>query len=365
MPKTAKREEQLEKLLDSREKIGKIDKDHALHSIEALADQISQAWREAKQVKTNFKAFNKVVVAGMGGSALGPDVIKHLLKDKIKMPLEVVNSYDLPAYTDEKTLVLLSSYSGNTEEVISCSKEAVAKKAQIMAISAGGKLAQLAEKNHWPIYLINPVHNPAGQPRLAVGYSIAGIIALLDNAGVIKVKEEELEEAIETIIKISEKCKVEVEASKNPAKSLAFASYDKRPILVASEFLSGAVHVAANQFNENSKTFADYKVLPEINHHLLEGLQFPKSNSYTHLFMLFQSELYHPRNAKRLKLTKEVIEQNNLETIQIDLESENKITQVFELITLMSFTSFYLCMLYETDPCPIPYVDWFKDQMAN
>lgn len=364
MPKHDQKEEKLEKLLDSQDQITQIDKSNALGSIEALADQIRQAWQEAKQVKLNFQKFTNVVVAGMGGSALGPDVIKYLLKDQISVPFEIINGYNLPAYVNHQSLVLLSSYSGNTEEVTACSEEALHKKAQIMAISAGGKLAQLAEKNNWPIYLINPIHNPAGQPRLAVGYAVAGIMALLDSAGVINIKDTEIEAIIKTIIKVGEKCRLQVATKHNPAKTLAFACYDKRPILVASEFLTGAVHTAANQFNENAKTFADYKILPELNHHLMEGLQFPHSNTYTHLFLLFQSDLYHPRIHKRLELTKEVIEQNNLEALKVELEAEDKLTQAFELMTLMSYVSFYLCMLYQIDPCPIPYVDWFKDQMA-
>jgi glucose/mannose-6-phosphate isomerase len=134
---------------------------------------------------------------------------------------------------------------------------------------------------------------------------------------------------------------------------------------VGAEFLEGALHVASNQFNENAKIFADYKIIPEINHHLLEGLDFPKSNPLNHFFIFFQSKLYHPRNQKRLSLTKELLEKKGIDGTMVNLESENKITQVFELITLTSFANLYLAFLENIDPCPIKSVDWFKAQLKK
>ncbi|MGD9129127.1 MAG: SIS domain-containing protein [Candidatus Woesebacteria bacterium] len=354
-------------ILDSRQAIAKIDKSNVLGSVEALADQIKHIWEIADQ-SLSFKSKNEienVVVTGMGGSALGPDVVKYLFKEKLDLPFEVVNSYTLPNYVNQHSLVILSSYSGTTEEVLACSKEVEKKNAQVMVITAGGELKKIAEKKSYPLLLIDPKYNPCGEPRMAIGYAIFGMIALLSKAGIIQISEDETKEVITTIISVIEKCKVEVEAEKNQAKTLAFALYDKRPIFVASEFLTGAAHVAANQSNENAKAFADYKIIPEINHHLMEGLHFPKSNTYSHLFIFFNSSLYNPRNQKRMKLTQRVVEKNQIETLSIKLESESKITQVFELITLTAYSIFYLSMLENVNPDAIPYVDWFKAQMKK
>ncbi len=356
--------QKLQKLLESREKMAKIDQGNALGSVEALADQIRQSWQETQELEIKgIKNFSNIVVAGMGGSALGPDVIKHLFKNELTIPFEVVNAYTLPAYVNHQTLVVLSSYSGTTEEVLAMAKEAQNKNAQIIAITAGGKLAKLAKKNNWPVYIINPIHNPSNQPRMAIGNSIIGLIGLLNKLKVLKMSSGEIDDAIHAVIAIGEKCSVKTKAEQNPAKTLAFKLFDKRPILTAGEFLTGAVHVATNQFNENSKTYADYKIIPEINHHLMEGLKYPQSNSYTTIFVFFQSTLYHQRNQKRIILTAEVIEQNKIETITINLKSETKMAQVFELICLMAYTNFYLSMLYQIDPSPIPFVDWFKKQL--
>lgn len=351
-------------ILEDQDQIKKIDKANVYGSIEALADQIHQAWEETQQIKFKPKSkIKNVVVAGMGGSGLGADVVKHLFKDQLIVPLEVVNSYTLPNYVNQDSLVILSSYSGNTEEVLSCAAQAKEKQAQRMVITAGGKLAEQAQELNLPVYLINPQHNPSKQPRMAIGYAIFGLMGLLNQAGVITITNKDLKEASKAILATSEDCRLENNVAVNPAKSLAFSCVDRRPILVASEFLIGAAHVSTNQFNENAKTFADYKIVPEINHHLLEALEHPVSNKLDHYFIFFYSQLYHERNQQRVDLTQKAVNQTGIENLAVHLEAQSKVGQVFELITLMAFTNFYLAMLYQIDPSLIPMVDWFKSQL--
>ncbi|HCC84061.1 MAG TPA: hypothetical protein DEP87_00015 [Candidatus Pacebacteria bacterium] len=351
-------------ILDNRSAMAKLDKSNALGSVEALADQVRQAWQAVQT--TNFiptTEIRNVVIAGMGGSALGADVAKHLFKDRLLVPLEIVNGYHLPAYTDENTLVVLSSYSGGTEETLSCAAEVKIKQAQAMFISAGGKLAELAQAQNWPGYIIKPEFNPSGQPRMAIGYAIIGLVGLLAKAGVFSLTQAEVDEVLTTIMAQEEQLKPEIPQTENLAKLIAFECVERRPIFIVSDFLTGAAHVATNQFNENAKIFADYKVVPEINHHLMEGLKFPKSNALSHFYIFITSDLYEPRIQKRLTLTQEVVGQNEIETFEVRLKSETKLTQAFELITVMAYANFYLSMLEGIDPSPIPFVDWFKNQL--
>lgn len=351
-------------ILDSREEIKKIDKSGALASAEALADQVRHAWKDVQKLEfTPQSEIKNVVIAGMGGSGLGGHVIKYLFKEQLTVPFEKVNSYTLPGHIDQHTLVVLSSYSGDTEEILSCAQQAEKAGAQIMVITAGGKLKTLAEEKNYTRFIINPVHNPSQQPRMAIGYSVFGIIGLLSKAGIFKLEEHEVEETITTIIKTIEQCQIEVGQESNLAKLIAYTCIERRAILVAGEFLTGAIHVSANQFNENAKAFADYKLIPEINHHLMEGLKFPKNNDSGHVFLFINSNLYLDRNQKRMALTQQVVEQNDIETLKIDLQSETKLTQVFELLTLFGFANLYLGFLEGIDPCPIPFVDWFKAEL--
>ncbi len=352
--------------LDSRDSIATLDKSNMLGSLEALADQVRQAWQDVSSIQFTPKAeIHHVVVAGMGGSALGADVAKHLFKDNLTVPLDVVNSYHLPNYVNEHTLVILASYSGSTEEVLSCAVEAKTKKAQIMVIAAGSKLAALAQAENYPIYVIDPKFNPSNQPRMAIGYSITGLLGMLSKAGVCHLSNAEIDDVIATIIRTNFLCNVATPQDKNQSKLLAFTAIERRPILVVSDFLVGAAHTAANQFNENAKIFADYKVIPELNHHLMEGLKFPGHNPDTHIFVLIHSDLYDTAIQKRLELTQKVIEQNGIETIAINLVGTSKLNQAFELITILAYATFYLSMLENIDPSPIPFVDWFKDELAK
>lgn len=353
-------------ILESREEIAKLDKSNMLGSIEALADQVKHAWEETQKLSFSYpEKIKNVVVIGMGGSALGADVFKNIFMDTLTIPFEIYNGYDLPAYANKNTLVILSSYSGTTEEVINCVDQTIEKQTQIAIITAGGELKKIAEKNNYPAYFIDPVHNPSDQPRMAIGYALIGLFGLMNTAGITHISQEDIDQIITTILRTSESLQVEITQDENQAKLLAFSSVERRPVFLGSEFLRGGLHVAANQWNENAKIFADFKVIPEINHHLLEGLKFPKSNALSYFFIFFNSELYQDRNQKRMKITQQVVEQNDIETISVELVSETKLTQVFELITLMSYAGFYLSMIEGLDPSPIPFVDMFKAELKK
>lgn len=348
-------------ILDSREEISKLDTENMMGSIEELGNQVQHAWEDLKSVTfTPTAEIHNVVLAGMGGSGLGADVIKHLFKSELKVPFDFVHDYTLPGYVNEHTLVVLSSYSGTTEEVLSCAQEAQDKNTQVMVICAGGTLADIAQQNGYTIYKIDPKYNPSNQPRMAIGYAVFGTIGLLSKAGIISLQDSDIEAVVKTIHQQVENCKVEIAGEENPAKALAFTMVDRRPVFVASDFLEGAAHVSTNQGNENAKIFADYKIVPEMDHHLLEGLQFPKSNATNHVFIFVQSILYHPMNIIRMQLTQKIAEDNEIDAISIPLKAKTKIEQVFEMLTIFGFAGFYLAMLEGINPSPIPFVESFK-----
>ncbi|GIK83621.1 MAG: bifunctional phosphoglucose/phosphomannose isomerase [Patescibacteria group bacterium] len=353
-------------ILDSREAIAQLDKENMLGSIEELGLQVQHAWEDLKSVHFTKKAdIHNVVIAGMGGSGLGADVIKHLFKEELQVPFDYVHDYTLPGYVNQNTLVVLSSYSGTTEEPLACGEQAKEAGAQIMVIAAGGTLETFAKENGYTMYKIDPKYNPSNQPRMAIGYAVFGTIGLLSRAGVISVSHEQVEAVVKTIQKQVENCKVEVQGEENPAKALAYSMVDRRPIFVVSDFLEGAAHVSTNQGNENAKIFADYQIVPEMNHHLLEGLQYPKSNVTTHIFIFVQSLLYHPKNVIRMQITQKIVEANEIDTLAVPLRSQTKIEQVFEMLTIFGFAGFYLAMLEGINPSPIPFVEDFKVDMKR
>ena len=352
-------------ILDSRDQIAELDQDNMLGSVEALAHQVTHAWHDTQKLTWQAgQEIRNVVVSGMGGSGLGADVIKNLFKSQLKVPFDFVHDYTLPGYVNEHTLVILSSYSGNTEETLSGAEQAVAKKAQVMVVSAGGKLVELANQHNWTLYQIDPKFNPCNQPRMAIGYAVMGTIGLASKANLFNLTQLEIDQVVNTIADVVAKNTVEIPDGQNQAKQLAFEMVDRKTLFVGAEYLTGAIHTAANQANENAKTWTDYAILPEINHHLMEGLKHTGGLQHTGLVVFFQSQLFHPQNQKRVSLTKEIFEEAGIQTQLITLNSPTALTQVFETITLLGFANFYLSMLHGINPSPIPIVESFKKRLT-
>lgn len=354
-------------ILDSREDISKLDINNGLRSIEQLGSQVKQAWDETRSIQFSqeYKDVRNIVVAGMGGSAYGTHVIQTLFKDELKVPVFSIPDYTLPAWVNHETLVVLSSYSGNTEETLAAGEDALKKGAHITGLCSGGKLADFLKAHSYPAYIYEPKFNPCNVPRYALGYSVFGQIALLERTGLLPLSQEAYEDVLTVIADVVLFNTVEVKQDLNLAKILAFECVEKLPILTVAEHLEGAGHVVANAFNETAKTYSEYRVVPEMNHHLMEGLAFPKSNDGNLLFLIVSSEKYGPGNQKRMKLTEQVIEKNHCEYKELTLKSKTKIGQVFELLTYGAYTTFYLAILNGQNPTPNLWVDWFKSELKK
>lgn len=352
-------------ILDSREKINAIDKTGLLSSVESLPDQIQDAWDQTQDLvfPDTFPNISNIIVSGMGGSSLGAQVIKRLFKDELSVPIEIYPHYHLPGYAGKNTLVILSSYSGTTEETLAAAENALQVGSKIAVITGGGKLAELATAHNWPIYLINAKFNPCQQPRMAIGYAVFGMLSMFAKMGLINISQDQVLNIVDNLREMVKK--LGPEGNNDLAKLMAYASYDKHIILVGAEHLIGAAHVFNNQINENAKSLTSEWHLPEFNHHYMEALSYPKLAKETTIFFFFNSALYHERVQKRVLLTKSLVEQKGYETQMILATTPTKLEQVFEVIQIGEFVAAYLPILYGIDPSDIPNVDWFKSEMGK
>lgn len=321
-------------------------------SIAGLKQQVTDAWSAAQKVTVpdDYQKINKIILAGMGGSLLGGRVIQAVFANELPYPLILVNDYHLPDWADEKTLVICSSYSGETEETLTNAEQALKQGSKLMIIAACGRLLALAKANHLPYYEIKPVFNPSKQPRLAIGYSIIGQLVLCQKAGLINLNSAGIDELTAAMDR----------AKPADAQTWAEKLKDKQIILVGAEFLTGAIHVIKNQINENAKQLAHRYDLPELNHHLMEGLQFPATNPQTIFFWFIDSALYSAKIRRRLTLTKDVVEKNHLATWVWQATATTKLAQAFEVIQFGAYVGFYLSQLHGVDPAAIPWVNYFK-----
>ncbi len=354
--------------LDDKEKICQLQGGNlVIDSIDNLSKQLKQSLTESLKVsfKDSYQKIDNVVVCGMGGSRFPSLIIKNLFKKELKIPYLINDDYFLPGFINEKTLVILSSYSGATEEVLSCAYQAKEKACLITGLTVGGELKKFFEDNRYPYYLINPVYNPSEQPRIGFGYFVGGHLGLLINLNLILVEKDLVFEAIKFLEKLTNNYRINLPAENNPIKKLALKLYQKYPYYIVSEFLTGVGNAIANQTNETAKSISGYRVIPELNHHLMEGLKFPDKLKEMLIFIFFFSNLYTEKIQKRFKITKEVVEQNQVETLWYQLQGKNKIEQTFELMAIGSYLSMYLSVLYEQDPKVIPFVDYFKKRLKE
>jgi len=353
--------------LDDITAMTKIDPSNVLGSIELFPDQCLDAWNNASKVvfPEQYKRAKNIVVCGMGGSRFTPRTVKELFANDITVPYEIVDGYDLPGFVNNETLVILSSYSGSTEEVISCGTKAIEKKAMLTGIAHGGGVVELLKNAHVPYYQFDAKYNPCGQPRVGGGYLLMGHTAFLYSLGYLPIDPKEIASSIQFARLYSKNLKAEIPSASNQAKQLALLLKDKHPFLIAGEFLRGAVNGFANQINETAKMISDFRYIPELNHHLLEGLRRPETLHQNGLFVFLFSDLYTAKIKKRFLITKDVVEKQHVATHMMELTGKTPLSEVLGLYTLSGFTTFYLAMLYDTDPVAVPWVDYFKAQLGT
>ncbi len=302
---------------------------------------------------SHYKDVQNIVICGMGGSAYGGHVLLSLFQDSIKVPTVVNSDYKLPGFADKNSLVMPISYSGSTEEVLSCAQEAKEKGAKIAGFSSGGKLGDMLKENY-PGFTFNPKNNPSGQPRLGTGYIVLGTLILLEKLGTISFTKEELMLAID-----------ELEEDQNNIKShaqeIAKTLYEFIPLIFTAQHLVGNAHIIRNQLNETSKSISVFEELPELNHHLMEGFKNPQDKKLKVLFL--DSDLFSPIHSKRISLTKEVVSKNGVDHITYNALGSSKLSQVLNVLSFGGYLSLYLGFLYGQDPSVIPWVDYFKENL--
>ncbi|KKU79195.1 MAG: hypothetical protein UY06_C0028G0002 [Candidatus Amesbacteria bacterium GW2011_GWA2_47_70] len=291
---------------------------HILDSITAIPDQCAQVISEVAQatVPPGCSLVNNIVISGMGGSALGGRVIASLERQTLHVPIVVSTEYHLPNFANEKTLVVISSYSGQTEETLSALAEARSRGCQIFILTTGGKLGQLAGQFQLPNYIFQPRFNPRSRQQ-----DLSGI------------------------------------------QSLASNIVGKIPVFLVSEHLKGAVHAMKNQLNENAKTFAVVFDLPEANHHLMEGLAHPFSNPDNLAVVMVDSPHYHPEVRQRYPLIRQVIAKQHIPVFDFPLAGPHPVFEALDVIQSGAYLAYYLSQEYGLDPGPIPWVDWFKNEL--
>lgn len=352
-------------LLDNPKTYSQTDEQDLYGSLSKLGHQIESGWTAAQFVSLDFDTskIKNVVFAGMGGSNLSAYLAHSLAPFLLTLPFEIVANYRLPSYTDKSTLVILSSYSGNTEEILSCAQDASMRSCRTVVITTGGQLKTLAEKDHFPVILLDDKFNPSHSPRAGVGLSLGALLGLLIRLNPLSKKYFDQKEIIRTVERVLDMVNRYKEVTDNPAKTLAVKHKGRGVLYFAANHLSGVGKAGINYLNESSKTFGANFVLPDLNHHFLEGFSFPVELKDQVNIIILNSNLYPEIIQKRIALTRDILLRQKYLVTVIKPETMDAVGQVFESLVFLIMFSYYLSIVNKVDPASNPWVDYLKTHL--
>lgn len=319
-----------------------IDSSNMLKAIEEFPMQCKKALELPKGMAVSGNV-DKIFVCGMGGSAVGGDILKAYMRSS-KIPVFVVRDYQVPDFADESSLVFAVSYSGNTEETLSAYEDALKKKAKIVAVTSGGSLSQTAKKC---------IKIPQGlQPRAALGYLFFPVLGVLANSGIADVNSKEIEEMLGILSKTAD--------FRSSGERIAKRIGQRTPIVYASELLSAVAYRWKTQFNENSKIAAFAHAFSEMNHNEIASYQNISRDDF--IAVMIRDRGDNERIKKRMDITKEIIS-TRADVEEVFTKGEHLLSRIFSGIYCGDFASYYLAVANRIDPTPVTVIENLKKKL--
>lgn len=350
--------------LDDLDYFKKLDSLNMLGEIDNLPDQLASAYQLGmKHDLPDWKNFRQVVIAGMGGSAIGADLLASYCASLSLLPVSVHRDYSLPLFArGQDTLVVCSSHSGNTEETLDAFEAARKAECRIVVVCTGGELAKRAKENNIPLWTFDH----AGQPRAAVGFSFGLLLAMFQRLGFIPDQSKEIEDAVAAMKRTQQHLKADVPAVKNPAKRYAGQLMGRWVTFVGSGLHSTVARRWKGQINEVAKAGANFEFLPEADHNTLAGTENPQETLNAHTMTLFlRAPSDHPRNRLRSDLTRKAFMLEGMNTDYVDARGNTPLAHMWTLILFGDYMAYYLAMGYGVDPTPIQALVEFKAAMKE
>jgi glucose/mannose-6-phosphate isomerase len=349
--------------LDDAREIKRIDKSEMIQFSVEAAKHYAEAGKLSKKISINYPKPENIIVAGMGGSGIGGELLKDYARNQTNVPIEVSRDYTLPAYAGKRTLVVTVSYSGDTEETLSSFHDALTKKCMIFCISSGGSLLEFAEKLNVP-YLQIPSGMP---PRAASPYLLLPQLILIEKIGLLHDISKELDEATKMLAKLCRENAPEKLVESNQAKSLASALNGTVPVIYSFGIYRSVAQRWKQQFNENAKIPAKWEFFSELNHNEIVGWQNAESLAECFSTVFLREKNEPPEVRSRIEITKELMQKNSANSKQFEVWARGKgtLTKMLSNILVGDFTSVYLAILRKVDPTPVETINILKMKLAE
>jgi len=348
-------------VIESVERIRAADPDDMLGRIKDLPKQVRDAWAIASKASLPpaYGDVRNVVVAGMGGSAIGGDLAAALLADELKVPMSVHRDYGLPAFIGRDSLVIASSYSGNTEETLSAFEEARKRGAKVLALTTGGTLATQARAANYPVVTFSY----KARPRATLGYSLGLVLGSLTRLGLTRDLSADIDAAIADLAKLEER--VHEGARTNDAKKLAIQLYGRVIFAYGAGVMGVMARRVKGQWNENAKNWSAYDVMSELNHNAVVGFPNPQIAREAITVLLLRSDRDNPRHKIRFDVTRELLDRASIQHKSLEFGGTNLLSEVLQMTLFTDYVSFYVALLNGADPSPNTAIDYLKDRLAK
>jgi glucose/mannose-6-phosphate isomerase len=319
-----------------------------------LADAFPHPGREYAQARS-------IVILGMGGSAIGGDLVRSLMDYEAAVPVVVSRDYRPPGFVGPNTLVIASSYSGSTEETLAATRAVLDRRAKVIAVTTGGPLAEIVGAQGMPVLKFQY----ASQPRAALGFSFGLLVGLMVKLGYLARSEVDMIGAIAMAKSMQSSMGPAMPLESNPAKQLAARLHGKLPVIYGAGIFSEVARRWKGQFNENSKAWAYFEQLPELNHNAVVGYENPSELAARIHVVTLSSTTYHVRVAERVRITSEILDKRGVSHDVVHAEGVTSLAQMVHAILTGDYASYYLALLYGTDPTPVSTIDYLKEQLGK
>jgi glucose/mannose-6-phosphate isomerase len=332
-------------------------------AVRGLPEQCADAWRAAPalDLPPDYREIDRIVILGMGGSAIGGDVFRRLLAGECATPVLNQRGYDLPPYVDARTLLVASSFSGDTEETVSAFRQGLATPAKKLAITTGGQLLTAARANGVPAY----VFSFRGEPRAAFGHGLMPLLAVAEALGLTQGIERDVEEAVSAMAALRSRIGEDVPLSENAAKRLAVRLAGRLPVVFGADLLTEVAHRWKTQLNESAKVWAFYEELPEANHNALVSLSLPEPVARLAVAVYLRSPSLHPRVELHYEYHMRALAQASVEHAAVSAEGKSALAQALTAVLTGDYVSYYLALLNGVDPTPTANIDALKAWLAR
>jgi glucose/mannose-6-phosphate isomerase len=348
-------------IVDDPDGIRRIDKSDMLSFCVEVPGHYAQAAKLAKTLLIDYPKPDTIVVAGMGGSGIGGELLKDWTRDRITVPVEVCKEYSLPAYANKHTLVLVVSYSGETEETLSVFRDAIKRKCMIVCVSSGGKLHEFSEKLGFPHILV-----PSGMaPRATLPYLFLPLITTLEKIRLISGGNDEILETIRVLEQVSADNSPERPSDRNFSKKLAVNINGTVPAVYGFGFHRTVAQRLKTQFNENSKNPAKWEFFPELDHNEIVGWEEAEKFA-EHFSVIFIRDAEEPPEIRRrIEVTKELMSRQIEKLFDVHSRGESRLAKMASVICTGDFTSVYLAVLRGIDPTPVKTITLLKQKLEQ